>query len=33
MVVKRFLDSGMSMEETSKRMDVSISDIETLLCS
>ena len=33
MVVKRFLDSGMSMEETSKRMDVSISDLETLLCS
>lgn len=32
-VVKRFLDSGMSMEETSKRMDVSISDLETLLCS
>lgn len=31
MVVKRFLDSGMSMEETSKRMDVSVSDLETLL--
>ena len=31
MVVKRFLDSGMSMEETSKRMDVSIADLETLL--
>ena len=33
MVVKRFLDSGMSMEETSKRMDVSIADLETLLRS
>lgn len=33
MVVKRFLESGMSMEETSKRMAVSISDLETLLCS
>lgn len=33
MVVKRFLDSGMSMEETSKRMDVSVSDLETLLNS
>lgn len=33
MVVKRFLDSGMSMEETSKRMDVSIVDLETLLHS
>jgi catechol 2,3-dioxygenase-like lactoylglutathione lyase family enzyme len=33
MVVKRFLDSGMSMEETSKRMDISISDLEILLCS
>ena len=32
-VVKRFLDSGMSMEETSKRMDVSIPDLETLLRS
>lgn len=31
MVVKRFLDSGMSMKETSKRMNVSISDLETLL--
>lgn len=31
MVVKRFLDSGMSMEETSKRMDVSVSDLEILL--
>lgn len=33
MVVKRFLDSGMSMAETSKRMDVSLSDLETLLRS
>lgn len=31
MVVKRFLNSGMSMEETSKRMDVSIPDLEALL--
>lgn len=30
-VVKRFLNSGMSMEETSKRMDVSVSDLEKLL--
>lgn len=33
MVVKRFLDSGMSMAETSKRMDVSVSDLEKLLHS
>ena len=33
MVVKRFLDSGMSMEETSKRMDVPVGDLETLLQS
>ena len=33
MVVKRFLDSGMSIEETSKRMDVSVSDLRTLLNS
>lgn len=33
MVVKRFLDSGLSMEETSKCMDVSVSDLETLLNS
>lgn len=33
MVVKRFLDSGMSMAETSKRMDVSLSDLEMLLRS
>lgn len=28
MVVNRFLDSGMSMAETSKRMDVSVSDLQ-----
>lgn len=33
MVVRRFFDSGMSMEETSKRMDVSVSDLEALLSS
>lgn len=33
MVVKRFLDSGMTMEETSKRMDVSVPDLEKLLLS
>ena len=33
MVVKRFLDTGMSMEEVSERMDVSISDLEKLLDS
>ena len=33
MVVKRFMDSGMSMEETSKRMDMSIPDLEKLLNS
>jgi catechol 2,3-dioxygenase-like lactoylglutathione lyase family enzyme len=31
LVVMRFLDSGMSIEDTSKRMDVSISDLEKLL--
>ena len=31
MVVKRFLDSGMSMGETSERMDVSVEDLEKLL--
>ena len=31
MVVNRFLSSGMSMEEVSKRMDVSIPDLEKLL--
>ncbi len=33
MVVKRFLDSGMTIEETSKRMDVSIADLRSLLAS
>ncbi len=33
MVVKRFLDSGMSMEQTSKRMEVSLVDLEILLNS
>lgn len=33
MVVKRFLASGMSMEEVSKRMDVSVHDLEILLQS
>jgi hypothetical protein len=33
MVAKRFLDSGTSMSETSERMDVSMSDLETLLRS
>ncbi len=33
MVVRRFLDSGMSMDETSKRMDVSVLDLEKLLNS
>lgn len=33
MVVNRFISSGMTMEQTSKRMDVSISDLETLLQS
>lgn len=33
MVVRRFLDSGMSMEETSKRMDVSMPDLESILHS
>lgn len=31
MVIKRFLDSGLSMADTSKRMDVSVSDLESLL--
>ena len=30
MVVKRFLDSGLSIEETSKKMDVSVNDLEKL---
>ena len=33
MVVRRFIHSGMSMEETSRRMDVSVSDLEKLLQS
>lgn len=33
MVVKRFLNSGMSMEETSKRMDVSVADLEIIMQS
>lgn len=33
MVVKRFLASGLSLTETSHRMDVSLSDLETLLNS
>lgn len=32
-VVKRFLDSGMSLEETSRRMDVSVTDLKTILDS
>lgn len=31
MVVKRFLASGMTMEEISKRMDISRADLEALL--
>lgn len=30
-VIGRFLASGLSMEETSRRMDVSMADLETLL--
>ncbi|MGF6376549.1 catechol 2,3-dioxygenase-like lactoylglutathione lyase family enzyme [Clostridiales Family XIII bacterium PM5-7] len=30
-VIQRFMDSGMTMEQVSKRMDVSIPDLETLL--
>ena len=33
MVIKRFLDSGMTMEEVSVRMDVSIEDLTKLLNS
>ncbi|MFT3984344.1 MAG: glyoxalase [Lachnospiraceae bacterium] len=33
MVIKRFLESGLSMKDTSKRMGVSVSDLETLLNS
>lgn len=32
-VVERFLASGLTMEETSKRMDVSVSDLEIILQS
>ncbi len=31
MVVRRFLRSGMTMEEVSDRMDVSMGDLEKLL--
>lgn len=31
MVVRRFLDSGLSMAETSRRMDVSVPDLEAIL--
>jgi len=33
MVVKRFLDSGLSMEQTAERMGVSIEDLKTILNS
>ena len=33
MVVKRFLNTGMTMDEVSERMDVSIGDLEKLLNS
>lgn len=33
MVIRRFLSAGMTMDEVSKRMDVSIADLETLLKS
>lgn len=33
MVVKRFLNTGMTMEEVPERMDVSIGDLERLLNS
>ncbi len=33
MVIKRFMESGLSMKDTSKRMGVSVSDLETLLNS
>ena len=32
-VVKRFLDAGLSMKQTSKRMDVAIADLKTILNS
>lgn len=31
MVIKRFLNTGMSMEEVSAKMDVSVEDLEKLL--
>lgn len=31
MVIRRFLSTGMTMDEVSKRMDVSLADLETLL--
>ncbi len=33
MVVRRFLDTGMTMEEVSERMNVPIGDLERLLNS
>ena len=33
MVVRRFLDSGLSMEQTSERMGVSMGDLEKLMSS
>lgn len=30
-VIRRFLDTGLTMEETAERMDVSVKDLETLL--
>lgn len=33
MVIRRFLNIGMTMEEVSVRMDVSIGDLEKLLNS
>lgn len=33
MVIRRFLNTGMTMEEVSVRMDVSITDLEMLLNS
>lgn len=33
MVVRRFLNTGMTMEEVSERMNVSIGDLERLLYS
>lgn len=32
MVIRRFLDSGMTIQQVSKRMDVSVEDLEKLLC-